>query len=224
MRREVSVWWVVLAVGLLAGIGCTEPQRDLPGDVGADSGPCTPGETMQRGCNTCQCSDSGQWMCTLRACVDVPLRDIGGPSDTAMCQEGETKKVACNTCQCLDGSWACTERACVDIGPPDVGGDAEEGDSAPAPGDGGDTAESGDAASTYGCGGLECRRGREYCKETVPGVRPPDGGTPSSNYQCVSFEECSPNPDCECLTSKEGAGSTCTRRGDGAFEVTVYLP
>ncbi len=66
--------------------------------------PCEPGETRPAGdgCNTCSCTEEGQWACTLEFCVDE-------------CQAGQTKRAddGCNTCTCTsDGSWSCTETAC----------------------------------------------------------------------------------------------------------------
>lgn len=67
---------------------------------------CSPeGSTLpaEDGCNTCTCTASGTWACTLKGC--------GEP----VCRVGEQKVApdGCNTCTCTDGNgWACTEKAC----------------------------------------------------------------------------------------------------------------
>jgi hypothetical protein len=63
---------------------------------------CTPGETMNDGCNSCTCTEDG-WACTDVACPET-------------CKPGQTRRAidGCNTCTCGDdGQWGgCSEIAC----------------------------------------------------------------------------------------------------------------
>ena len=51
--------------------GGTDAVSDSGGDTGTDTGTCTDGETRPAddGCNTCTCTDAGEWACTERACA-----------------------------------------------------------------------------------------------------------------------------------------------------------
>lgn len=72
---------------------------------------CTPGTSWQQDCNTCTCTENRTPVCTLRACLPRPVRQL--PSET--CEPGSTFRKDCNTCTCSDDgrSAACTLRLCL---------------------------------------------------------------------------------------------------------------
>ncbi|XP_049839142.1 protease inhibitors-like [Schistocerca gregaria] len=84
---------------------------------------CTPGETKKLDCNTCFCSDSGIWGCTLMGCRTYTLQPAPTPGEEANrvrrseghCTPNTTFKKDCNTCSCnRDGTAAvCTLKACL---------------------------------------------------------------------------------------------------------------
>ncbi|MFN3199963.1 MAG: Kazal-type serine protease inhibitor domain-containing protein [Bradymonadia bacterium] len=81
---------------------------------------CEAGTTRDAddGCNTCVCTDDGQWACTEMACIDPEPRPE--PQPEPACEAGTTRDAddGCNTCVCTDdGFWACTEMACIDPEP-----------------------------------------------------------------------------------------------------------
>jgi Pacifastin inhibitor (LCMII)/Kazal-type serine protease inhibitor domain len=103
-------------LALLFGLALTACGEDSALDSSRDAGDkidgmpatCDGKAAPSDGCNTCSCSN-GQWLCTLRACVDAL------PSQ---CTPGATKKSddGCNDCTCqTGGQWACTEKACVAV-------------------------------------------------------------------------------------------------------------
>ena len=50
---------------------------------------CTPGDTMNDGCNTCSCNESGLWLCTTRACVPTEAKEGEACSmHGTQCEEG----------------------------------------------------------------------------------------------------------------------------------------
>ncbi len=67
------------------------------------------------GCNTCTCGESGDFSCTLMACLDsgmAPVCTFGGQSYPASAEfpAGD----GCNTCTCMpDGQVGCTTMACA---------------------------------------------------------------------------------------------------------------
>ncbi|MBR58125.1 MAG: hypothetical protein CMH54_08905 [Myxococcales bacterium] len=70
---------------------------------------CEPGSSSPAddGCNTCICSDAGEWVCTAQPC----------PAD---CTPGTTKPAddGCNVCTCVeDGEWVCTMQPCAPCEP-----------------------------------------------------------------------------------------------------------
>ncbi|XP_026462042.1 laminin subunit alpha-like [Ctenocephalides felis] len=79
---------------------------------------CTPGETTHDGCNSCFCTESGVYACTLKACLG-PLKNFNQETRTKRedsepeCTQGEVKQVDCNTCRCANGVFACTRKMCL---------------------------------------------------------------------------------------------------------------
>ncbi|MGB1015447.1 MAG: hypothetical protein ACPG4T_15025, partial [Nannocystaceae bacterium] len=104
--------WLALAAGALAcglSLGACDSPKNIGDESDSGNAACTPGEEMpaEDGCNTCVCSDEGEWGCTELGCEE-------SESD-AMCMPGEQMPAedGCNTCTCLEGGeWACTEIAC----------------------------------------------------------------------------------------------------------------
>lgn len=94
-------------VGTSSEVGKLDPDAGMMPDGGggeANGMVCEPG-TMKPsgdGCNSCTCTEEGDWACTLVDCQE--------------CTPGE-KRVAddgCNSCTCTDdGNWACTEIGCL---------------------------------------------------------------------------------------------------------------
>jgi hypothetical protein len=80
---------------------------------------CTPGETTQKDCNTCVCTNDGLFACTRRLCLP-PLPGTSSRkrrSDSEKpCTKGQTYQKDCNTCHCQEdiGKFVCTLRACYD--------------------------------------------------------------------------------------------------------------
>lgn len=93
------------------------------------SEPCSAGQSYEEDCNTCTCTDSGRFACTLRACyhgpqfpdtveakAPVPVRPLRKRQTTKLsepCSLGQSYEEDCNTCSCTDtGKFVCTRRAC----------------------------------------------------------------------------------------------------------------
>ena len=74
--------------------GISPPPKSQPGAT----------EPMADGCNTCTCSDNGEWACTTMSCREPQ------PEPTA-CEQGDTRN---GSCTCVDGQWACAD---TDPGP-----------------------------------------------------------------------------------------------------------
>jgi len=72
------------------------------GDDGGGAEACKPGESRiaPDGCNTCDCDETGAWLCTEIGCE---------------CKVGETRKGedGCSTCVCDGGLWQCDDAACA---------------------------------------------------------------------------------------------------------------
>jgi len=106
---QVEVWARSPETGLCCayGNGCISPegwstftsQKECRGEITI----CTPGETMNDGCNNCSCTEDG-WVCTNVACPEECV-----PGQTRRAEDG------CNVCTCAeDGTWGgCTKKACA---------------------------------------------------------------------------------------------------------------
>ena len=175
-----------LAIGVSVG-ACDLGMKDLgdetetAGDEGADdaattgtpSGPCEPGDSMPAGdgCNTCSCTDDGQWACTEIGCDPTQGatdgQDSGGTNGfpPGMCEPGDQIPAddGCNTCTCDDsGLWACTEIDCGSTG----GGECTPGDTMPA-GDGCNTCTC-DDTGLWGCSEIACPPQVNVCEAQEP--------------------------------------------------------
>lgn len=77
---------------------------------------CEEGETRPAGddCNECFCDESGNWLCTERACSEPVCEpgEIGGECDECSCDE--------------DGFWLCTDVECAECEPGATGGECGE--------------------------------------------------------------------------------------------------
>lgn len=111
-----GLWLVGAGCGLLIGacVGTSsevgkldDPDAGMmPGAAGTDGNGaiCEVGQSKPAGdgCNTCTCTEDGEWACTLVDCQTCT------PGEMAPAGDG------CNTCSCTeDGNWACTEIGCV---------------------------------------------------------------------------------------------------------------
>jgi hypothetical protein len=97
---------------------------------------CKPGVQRIEACNTCTCTDAGEWACTTMSCVEecepgttsvaedgcsvCRCTDSGtwacAPMECAPeCVPGETRPAGdeCNTCRCEDGEWICSTQVCT---------------------------------------------------------------------------------------------------------------
>lgn len=115
-----------LGLGML-GSACDLPSKDLgvedtegSGSGGATSGGetggmCQPGDVKDApdGCNTCGCTEDGEWVCTAIGCVDT---DDAPSEPPTPCEPGQVwpDPDGCNECVCQDDgeTWACTLLAC----------------------------------------------------------------------------------------------------------------
>jgi hypothetical protein len=120
----------------------TETAGDDGGGTGTviPGGTCEPGTRMPAddGCNTCDCTEEGQWACTEIGCdqtqgtggADGDDDGADGGPPPGMCQPGDTWEDDCNTCSCEnDGqTWSCTALDCGSTG----GGACVPGEEMPA--------------------------------------------------------------------------------------------
>lgn len=103
----------------------SDTMPDTPGTCG--SGACTPGASCKLDCNTCRCSPSGEWGCTVMACLDSgpdfgfdtgPTCPPGIPPAGAACA-GSLYCTYSNGCggstyaACSAGRWAVKSDPCV---------------------------------------------------------------------------------------------------------------
>jgi hypothetical protein len=179
---------LVLSLGGLAiGLGvaaCDLDMKDLGdesesagdddgnGDTGGPGGQCEPGDQMMAddGCNTCSCTDDGQWACTALGCDPTQGATDGADSGgdgfpPGMCEPGDTMPAddGCNTCTCDDsGLWACTAIGCEPTG----GGECTPGDTMPAD-DGCNTCTCGDD-SLWACTEIACAPQVNICEAQEP--------------------------------------------------------
>lgn len=105
------------AVAFTVG-ACDVPSKNIGDESDSGDSQCTPGAEMpaEDGCNTCVCTDGGEWSCTE---IDCGGSSTGG----GLCTPGEQKPADddCNTCTCTEeGDWACTEIACGECTPGEV--------------------------------------------------------------------------------------------------------
>ena len=181
--RSLSVAALALCALFMGGARGCGGDDDVP--IGRhDAGPgggCTPGDTMDDGCNTCTCSADGFWGCTARWCDDGGTTggcDYGG----VHYGPGDSFSDGCNLCRCgEDGMIACTLRDCA---PVDGGAGAycEYMGVRYSPGD-----TFSDGCNICGCGD----DGSIAC--TARWCEPVDGGTSScsTDSECTSYERCS---------------------------------
>jgi hypothetical protein len=108
MIRWFGGSWLVVSLLLLVGACGSSTSSKSDGDDGSagsagegNGGECEPGdrEPAGDGCNTCTCTDDGEWACTEIGCE---------------CTVGEMRPAGddCNTCTCVGDGWACTDIAC----------------------------------------------------------------------------------------------------------------
>lgn len=77
----------LLTVGLALGAACDLQMRNLGEEPGGDATgtdkPCTPGDTLERDCTSCTCSDEGEWECPAIACPRdlLPICTEDTPND-----------------------------------------------------------------------------------------------------------------------------------------------
>jgi Pacifastin inhibitor (LCMII) len=160
LRSSLSLSFAGLLVGLLAS-ACDLPDKNLGDDDTAagstTGGMCEPGDTMMQDCNTCSCTEDGQWACTEIGCDPTSSSgaDSGGACDPTTKPEDD-----CNSCSCIDGEWACTAIGCD----PTTGGSDSGGGVC-------DPAEN----PTDGCNDCVCNDGQWSCTEAECPPVPPVG-------------------------------------------------
>jgi hypothetical protein len=116
--------------GLTYGNACTAAQAGF--GISAlgpcnNGGVCKPGETKKVDCNTCSCSDDGQWRCTLIACPPPSGTACGGWLGNT-CKDNEYCAYEPGAyCGAADASATCKVRpdACDDIYEPVCGCDGK---------------------------------------------------------------------------------------------------
>jgi hypothetical protein len=100
---------------------------------GTDGGGCEPGDQQPAGdgCNTCDCDENGNWLCTEIGCPACEDGDVTQNPDGCLCECVEGAFVCpdscdgctpgdempagdgCNACVCDDnGNWGCSEIDC----------------------------------------------------------------------------------------------------------------
>ena len=175
--------------------------------------PCEPGAARpaEDGCNTCTCTDAGEWACTERACPE-PICD-----DDAGCA------AVYDTCNCL---WTClppgeVPMECAGVEPcPAADPDAapqcacQEGQCVSRPAvecEPGDTLEADNGQS---CTCTDAGRWLCLCADPEPEGR--CLCTPEGEWRCMGAGECEPGAE---RPSDDGC-NTCTCTAEGAWACT----
>lgn len=158
LRSSLSLSFAGLLVGIFAS-ACDLPDKNLGDDDTAGSttgGMCEPGDTMMQDCNTCSCTEDGQWACTDIGCDPTAGTSADSGAD---CDPATEPQDECNTCSCVDGEWACTA-----IGCDPTAGSSDTGTGVCDPADN----------PTNGCNTCECDENGEWaCTEEECPEMPP---------------------------------------------------
>lgn len=159
IRSTLSLSLLGALTGLL-GAACDLPDKDLGNDDAAGTtsmggGACEPGDVMMMDCNTCSCTEDGQWACTEIGCASSGA-DSGGACDPADMPVDE-----CNQCSCVGGEWLCTAIGCD----PTVGSTSDSGGGTCDPADN----------PTDGCNECTCADGQWECTDRACPETPPVG-------------------------------------------------
>nr|ATU82506.1 venom pacifastin domain containing protein 1 [Lethocerus distinctifemur] len=86
---------------------------------------CQVGETKQEECNSCICTEQGDFACTRKMCLPPHVkvrREISVPDpEEKQCEQGAEWKQGCNRCFCTElGEPVCTRKGCTRMPPAPV--------------------------------------------------------------------------------------------------------